>query len=60
MDNTIPDWFDKSLLGIYNKKRDRSLMRKRDRTLDAVLRSLLKLVPDELDIINTHSIAGKM
>lgn len=54
MKDTIPEWFDKSLLDIYNKKRDRSLMRKRDRTLDAILRTFLKMVPDELGIINTH------
>lgn len=53
MDSTIPGWFDSSLIEIYNKKRDRSRMRKRDRTLDGILRQLLKCVPSEISHVNT-------
>lgn len=55
LDNTIPGWFDSSLLDIYHKKRDRTKMRKRDRSLDAVLRGLLKCVPCEISHVSTHN-----
>ena len=55
LDDTIPGWFDSSLLEIYQKKRDRSKIRKRDRSLDAILRGLLKCVPCEISRVNTHN-----
>ncbi|MDI6736888.1 MAG: phosphoribosyltransferase [Nanoarchaeota archaeon] len=54
LDNTMPPWFDISLLDIYNKKRDRSRIRKRDRTLDGILRGIMKCVPREISHVNTH------
>ncbi len=48
-----PPWFDPALEGLLQKKRDRSGMPKYDRTLDWVVRQLLKtVVPRE--IFNTH------
>lgn len=39
---TVPQWFDKRLLPLLEKKLDRSKMKKRERTLDWILRQNLK------------------
>ncbi|MBT5023111.1 hypothetical protein HOK51_04355 [Candidatus Woesearchaeota archaeon] len=48
----MPEWFDTTLLDLFHKKKTRSDMKKRERTLDAALRGMLKAVPDEF--MNTH------
>ncbi|MDD4878103.1 MAG: phosphoribosyltransferase family protein [Candidatus Nanoarchaeia archaeon] len=54
LDNNIPGWFDMNLLPLYEKKRDRTSISKRDRSLDAILRGLLKCVPCEISRVNTR------
>ena len=45
LDDTMPDWFDMSLLEIYQKKRDRSKIRKRDRVLTQFFTGFLSACP---------------
>lgn len=48
-----PDWFDPALVGLLEKKRDRSGMRSLERVLDWTMRQPLKVVVPR-EIINTH------
>ena len=50
---SIPEWFDASLLPLLEKKVDRSKIKKEDRSLDWVIRQMLKLCPAEWTGIDT-------
>ncbi|MFH1638524.1 MAG: phosphoribosyltransferase family protein [Candidatus Woesearchaeota archaeon] len=50
----MPFWFNQELQDLFDKKRDRSRINPAERTLDALLRTALKLVPSELTGITTH------
>ncbi len=50
----LPEWFDPDLEALYYKKRDRSGISYLDRTLDGIMRGILKLTPSELSHIHTH------
>lgn len=43
----VPEWFDPELITLLEKKIDRSKINKQDRTLDWVLRQMLKACPSE-------------
>lgn len=55
LDDTIPMWFDLSLYDIYQKKRDRSTIRKSDRSLDAILRAGINCLPSRITHISKHN-----
>lgn len=55
LDDTIPAWFDMSLIGIYNKKRDRTKIRKGDRCLDALLRAGINCLPSWITHVSHHN-----
>ena len=50
--DNLPAWFDRSLEALYYKKRDRSGISYLDRTLDGIMRGMLKAVPIELSHIS--------
>lgn len=49
----VPEWFDNDLVSLLEKKIDRSKIKKQDRTLDWVLRQILKACPSQLTGIST-------
>ena len=55
LDDTIPGWFDLSLIEIYNKKRDRTKIRRGDRCLDALLRASINCLPSWITHVSHHN-----